>query len=42
MRVCNPIVRPLESLAETTAPTEAGFAEIVGDDFPIFYKLQKR
>jgi hypothetical protein len=29
------IVRPLESIAENTAPTPTGFAEIVSDNFPV-------
>ena len=28
------IVCPLESIADSTAPTPTGFAEIVSDDFP--------
>jgi hypothetical protein len=37
IRVSNPDVRPLESMADTPTPTPSGFAEIVRDDFPVLH-----
>jgi hypothetical protein len=37
MRVCNPDRFPFAIHSCNTAPTPSGFAEIVTDDFPIFY-----
>src|SRR5439155_14714950 len=34
-------VRPLESIADTPAPTETDFAEIVSDDFAIFHSSDR-
>jgi hypothetical protein len=37
MRVCNPDCPPLTINGRNTAPTPTGFAEIVGDDLPLFH-----